>query len=183
MSQRRYEQEQPLLWRVLKLPVQIVRKLALEPITTGFLIYALTRDSPSALKDRLLASIQQAGISPSRILQVLPILRSLFALGVARRIHHVLSALATNYWHIRWQGKPWNFGDRERSEVIVLSGGCSGFGALMTKGFAGKAKIVILDILDLPEDLAKRMNAPPGKLGRRLNDDSGRCVLLQMRPS
>jgi all-trans-retinol dehydrogenase (NAD+) len=181
MSQRRHGQEPSILWQAVNLPFQAISKMALEPFTTGVLLYVLTRTSPSVLKDPLISSIQQAGISPTRLPQILPVLKGLFALGVVRRIHQMLSVLATNYWHFRWQGMPWNFGDRERSEVIVLTGGCSGFGALMTKGFAGEAKIVILDILDLPEELAKRMILSQASFGRWLNHDSGQCVLLQMR--
>ena len=66
--------------------------------------------------------------------------------------------LALNYGHLRKQGVPWDF-QGDGKETILVSGGCSGFGLEMVKLFAErtKARLVVLDIQELPDDLKDGM--------------------------
>jgi all-trans-retinol dehydrogenase (NAD+) len=84
------------------------------------------------------------------------ILKYLFIFGVGSTVNQALNRLALRYWHLRRPGAPWRFGDVRKSELVVITGGCSGFGYEMVKGFAGKARVIVLDISDLPAELAKR---------------------------
>lgn len=143
-----------LLRGAIALPFKAAGYIALEPVATGLLLYGLIK-APADIRDPLLQPLQDRGISATRIYSLIKPLKYLFALGVVRRVHHALSRLADNYWHLRQQGEPWKFGDEKLSELVLITGGCSGFGALMTKGFVGKARVVILDIQDVPEDLAE----------------------------
>ncbi|KAG9783479.1 hypothetical protein ABEF93_004677 [Exophiala dermatitidis] len=81
-------------------------------------------------------------------------LKKLFWIGLALHVNRLLNRLALNYWHLTRQGEPWDFAT-EGKEVIVITGGCSGFGREMVKMFAAKtrARIVVLDIQDLPADM------------------------------
>lgn len=81
-------------------------------------------------------------------------LKKLFWIGLALHVNRLLNRLALNYWHLTRQGEPWDFAAEGR-EVIVITGGCSGFGREMVKLFAAKtrARIVVLDIQDLPADM------------------------------
>ncbi|KIW83627.1 hypothetical protein Z517_02873 [Fonsecaea pedrosoi CBS 271.37] len=63
----------------------------------------------------------------------------------------ILSNLALNGWSWSKKGEPWDFSGTK--EIVVVTGGCSGFGKLMVERFAGRAKIVILDVSPLPKDL------------------------------
>lgn len=87
--------------------------------------------------------------------KIVTLLKVLFALGVVKRANQALNKLAMNAWYLpgmkpmarwRWDGT---------SEVVVITGGCSGFGYEMVKGFAGKARIVVIDVSDLPAELEK----------------------------
>ncbi|EXJ95701.1 hypothetical protein A1O1_00824 [Capronia coronata CBS 617.96] len=81
-------------------------------------------------------------------------LKILFALGMATQVNRFLNRLALNYWHLRRQGKPWEF-QTEGKETIVVTGGCSGFGKAMVDMFAAKTKanLVVLDVQQLPDDM------------------------------
>lgn len=139
----------------IALPFRAAGYIAFEPVATGLLLYGLIK-APADIRDRLLRPLQDRGISATHLYSLVRPLKYLFALGVVRRVHHALSRLSENYWHLRQQGEPWKFGDEKLSELVLITGGCSGFGALMTKGFVGKARVVILDIQDVPDDLAQR---------------------------
>ena len=137
------------------LPFRLASNVALEPIATGLLLYALTK-APTEIRDALLRTAQGAGIQPRHLASIITPLKALFAIGIFRRLGRALNQYAENYYHFRPQGQPWKFGDEKLSELVLITGGCSGFGALMTKGFVGKARVIIIDVLDQPEDLKRR---------------------------
>lgn len=84
-------------------------------------------------------------------------LKWLFALGLAGKVNDRLNAWAQNHWQWRKQGAKWDFANQK--EIAIVTGGCSGFGHLMVKGLAGKMKVVVLDVQDLPADLDGRESA------------------------
>jgi len=148
----------------LGLPIALTRYVANEPFITGPLLWALTR-GPADLRERLLAPIRSntpdrlknylGATSDVRLAKIISVLKILFALGAAKRVNNALNALALNGWYLpgskpmakwRWDGK---------TEVVVITGGCSGFGYEMVKGFAGKAKVIVVDISELPSELEK----------------------------
>lgn len=89
-------------------------------------------------------------------------LKFLFTWGLILFVNRFLSRLALNYWHLQKQGAPWDF-QGEGKEVVVVTGGCSGFGKEMVKMFSErtKAKIVVLDVQELPDDLRNSKKMTP----------------------
>ena len=69
-------------------------------------------------------------------------------------VNRFITRLSLNYWHLKKQGVPWDF-HTESSETILITGGCSGFGKEMVKMFGAqtKAKLVVLDVQELPDEL------------------------------
>ncbi|KAK5079107.1 hypothetical protein LTR64_002472 [Lithohypha guttulata] len=139
------------------LPIALANWIAREPLITGPLLWALTRGPPE-LRERLLQPFRSnllARDANVRLGKFITALKICVALGTVKRINRALDALALNAWYLpgmkpmakwRWDG---------RTEVVVITGGCSGFGYEMVKRFAGKAKIVIIDIMALPAELEK----------------------------
>ena len=138
--------------KVISLPIKLLATASLEPIVTGILLYILTRGSSDT---RAQISVR-TGISITRIGALVTPLNWLFGIGLVRKLHNAMDNLAHNNWQIRRQGEPWRFGDEKLSELVVITGGCSGFGHLMVKDFVGQARVVVLDVQELPEDLEGR---------------------------
>lgn len=131
--------------------------ILLEPALTGPLLLALTR-GPASIRahlERYLADWNIGGLSRGVInaARLITALKWLFALGIVRRSNGALNAYARNHWTWGRRGEPWEFGS-ERKEVAIVTGGCSGFGYLISKGLAEKMMVVALDISDCPADLA-----------------------------
>ena len=146
--------------------IGLIKRAPFEPTLTGPLLLILTR-GPEKLRQplqqlilRLFASSHHER-SLVRVAYVVKTLKWLFALGLAARVNDILTAWAMNHWRLRKQGAPWDFDARTKTEIAVVTGGCSGFGYLTVKGLAGKMKVVILDVSDLPEDLKSCMSAFP----------------------
>lgn len=146
------------------LPLVATRYIASEPLLTGPLLWALTR-GPVELRERLLSPVRNntpdrlknyiGATSDVRLAKIIALLKVLFALGVVDRANKALNSLALNGWYLpgmkpmsrwRWDGK---------TEVVLITGGCSGFGYEMVKQFAGKAKVVVVDVQELPSELEK----------------------------
>jgi all-trans-retinol dehydrogenase (NAD+) len=127
-------------------------RLLLEPVATGALLYFLTTN-PSNLRDQF-SSI--TGINAITLQALATPLKWLFSLGLLRRFHNAMTTLAFNNWQFRRQGEPWKFADDKLPELVLITGGCSGFGRLMAKDFSNHARVVILDIQEPPEDLKGR---------------------------
>ncbi|KAJ9649696.1 hypothetical protein H2199_000475 [Coniosporium tulheliwenetii] len=132
--------------------IALIKRAAFEPILTGPLLLALTRGPPE-LRLRLLRAFPSL-TNARRLPVLLRTLKWLFALGLAGKVNDRLNAWAQNHWQWRKQGAKWDFANQK--EVAIVTGGCSGFGHLMVKGLAGKMKVVVLDVQDLPADLDGR---------------------------
>jgi hypothetical protein len=82
---------------------------------------------------------------------LLPIVRTilnvLWSLAVAKRLSGVVSHVALN----SWKGNVWS-----DDEIVVVTGGSSGIGAMVSLGFAEKgAKVAIMDLHESKEKLGK----------------------------
>jgi all-trans-retinol dehydrogenase (NAD+) len=146
-------------------PGSILSSTLLNPIITGPLLLYL-RKNPSLLA-RLPWPPTRTYVLPDTLTALLPfstirvgateplkLLKYLFTWGLILSTNRLLSRLALNYWHLKKQGAPWDFAT-EGKEVILITGGCSGFGKEMVKLFAErtKARIIVLDVNELPEEL------------------------------
>jgi all-trans-retinol dehydrogenase (NAD+) len=129
-----------------------------EPLLTGALLYLLTR-GPSRIRDRLLQPFQNnvlARNGSARLASFITMLKILVGMGVVRRTNRTLNNLAWNNWRLFGRhGKPFRFGPG-KEELVIITGGSSGFGYEMVKGFSNVARIVVLDITAFPQELAKR---------------------------
>jgi hypothetical protein len=129
-----------------------------EPLVTGGLLYILTR-GPLHIRDRLLRPFQTnllARNGAARLAALITILKVLTAVGVARRINGALNNLAWNNWRLFGRpGAAFRFGPG-KEELIIITGGSSGFGYEMVKGFSKHARVVVLDKMAFPPELTKR---------------------------
>ena len=140
------------------LPFGILRYAATEPVFTGSLLFALTR-APAQYRTRLLSFLRERGLSSDRIAILVKALKVLLIIGVIRRINRALTRLALNMWHFKKAGAPFRFGASGKPELVVVTGGCSGFGYEMTKEFSKIARVVVLDISPVPPELDTSMSA------------------------
>ncbi|KAK3704871.1 hypothetical protein LTR37_013562 [Vermiconidia calcicola] len=127
----------------------LVKNLPFSPSVTGALLYALTR-APDQYRKPLLQRLSQY-LSPKNIARAIATLKWLVALGLARNAHVFLSDIAQNNFRLRSERHRYVW----ETEIAVVTGAASGFGALMSKGLAEKSiKVIAVDIRDeLPLDL------------------------------
>jgi all-trans-retinol dehydrogenase (NAD+) len=134
----------------------VVKQAASEPLLTGALLSILTR-GPERIRARLLAPFQSnllAKNSVQRLATFITVLKVLTGLNALRRISQGLNSLAWKNWKLTRSGAAFRFGPA-KEELVIITGGCSGFGYEMVKGFSKVARIVVLDIQDFPPELAK----------------------------
>ncbi|KAF2008434.1 NAD(P)-binding protein [Aaosphaeria arxii CBS 175.79] len=134
--------------RVAHLPIDALKFALNEPIVTGGLLYLLTR-GPSHIRDKMLQPLQPYLLSKNRdarLKSLVVILQALTALGLAKRVNRALNRLALNNWTLGRPGTPFRFGST-KEEVVLITGGSSGFGFEMVKLFAEKARVIVLDIM------------------------------------
>jgi all-trans-retinol dehydrogenase (NAD+) len=128
-----------------------------EPVFTGALLYILTK-GPVHVREILLAPLRnnilagEKGVA--RLATLIAILKALTAVGVLSKINAALNALAWNNWTLGRAGAPFKF-DGRKEELVIVTGGSSGFGYEMVKGFSRIAKVVAIDISDFPPELAR----------------------------
>ncbi|KAF2092107.1 NAD(P)-binding protein, partial [Saccharata proteae CBS 121410] len=72
-------------------------------------------------------------------------------------LNGALNGFARRQWCWREQGEKWDFsGPRAGGEVVVVTGGCGGFGRGIVKGLMGRCRVVVLDVQELPEEFEGR---------------------------
>jgi hypothetical protein len=131
-----------------------VTKLASEPLVTGGLLFLLTR-GPAQLRAQLLSPFQSTLLSKNGVARVatfITVLKILTTAGVLRRINQALNRLAWNNWSLGRAGAEWRFGEDKR-EVVLITGGSSGFGYEMVKSFSKVARVIAIDIQAFPSEL------------------------------
>ena len=142
--------------RIVTLPLTLLRHAVTEPLVTAALLAALTK-APLQYRSRLLRVLGDAGLSPERVALLIKSLKYLLVVGVARRLNQSLNRLALNHWNFFGKpGAPFNWSAVNKTEIIVVTGGCSGFGYEMVKGFSKHAKVILLDVSPVPEELKRR---------------------------
>lgn len=143
-----------------------------EPLVTGSLLYILTL-GPGHVRDRLLQPFRGnllAKNGASRIATLIAILKAYFVLGIASRINKALNRLALNGWALKRQGSAFAFGP-EKKELIVITGGSSGFGYEMVKAFSSAARVIAFDVNPLPAELNECRSSRQQKKSRWLHCD------------
>lgn len=148
-----------LVVKAVTLPINAVRYTAGEPLLSGALLYLLTR-APADIRERVLGPLRSNLLAKNgdvKLTQAVRLLKVLLVLGISGRISQLLNRLALNYWYLRRPGAPWRFGDAQKTELVVITGGSSGFGYEMVKSFAAKARVIALDIQDFPPELERCM--------------------------
>jgi all-trans-retinol dehydrogenase (NAD+) len=134
-----------------------IKGIVQEPILTGTLLYILTR-GPLHVRERLLRPFQTnilAKNGGARLASFITILKVLTSMGIVHRVNAALNSLAWNNWRLLGRtGAAFTFGP-EKEELVVITGGSSGFGYEMVKGFSKTARVVVLDISSFPPELAR----------------------------
>lgn len=135
----------------------LLKEASNEPLLTGTLLYILTRGPPN-LRARLLAPFQNnllAKNGAQRLATLISVLKALTAVNVLKRASQALDRVAWNNWAL-WgrKGASFRFKEGGKEELVVITGGSSGFGYEMVKGFAKVARVVALDVADFPVELA-----------------------------
>jgi all-trans-retinol dehydrogenase (NAD+) len=129
----------------------LVRKLqnaALNPNITGPLLFALTR-APASIQDPLKRQLAKF-LSEAGIACFIKYLTWAWALGVAGKVNGTLNSWALNNWQWKSQKEKWVW----NKEVAIVTGGCSGIGLEIVRGFMRKSiKVAVLDIQPLPKEL------------------------------
>lgn len=136
------------LQRVSNLVSLSVSHLALNPAVTASLLYILTK-GPAGLRARLTSRIA-ALRDPLRYATILRTLKWCLALGLVKSLNKTLNHLALNNYRLRPAAAQWAWD----KEIAVVTGGCSGIGALIVKRLMDKGvTVAILDVQGLPADL------------------------------
>lgn len=128
-----------------------VRKLEdaiLNPLVTGPFLYALTR-GPASVREPLLRQLATL-LSDENIGRLVTGLKWAVALGLLRKVNRWLNSVALNNWQIKAAKDKWIWD----WEIAIVTGGCSGIGAEISKGLMRKGvKVAVLDIQPLPKEM------------------------------
>lgn len=131
------------LARVVLLGNALFQNVALEPALTGPLLYLFSK-KPELFRQHVLRRYPR--LENETILKTL---KWLVALGVGRKLNDLLNRWALNNWQFTSKAN-WDWPE----EIVVLTGGSSGFGEKVAEGLAKKGlKVVVLDIQGLPASL------------------------------
>lgn len=144
----------------LLLPISLLRRIAFEPVFTGPLLFILLR-GPDDIRDRLLEPFRNNLLARVGLQTVIKTVKWLFGLGLASRVNQFLTNFTLNHGYVRRQGKAWNFDQGGKDEVILVTGGCSGFGLSMIKIFSARAplaKLIVLDVQDQAAELKSSLS-------------------------
>lgn len=127
----------------------LVKHVALNPVITGPLLYILTK-APPHIQQPVLQALRQY-VSPQLLERAVTALKWLLGLGLVRVVNRFLSELAQNNFRFRSEKHKYDW----PREIAVVTGAASGFGRLISEGFAAKGiKVMALDIHDsLPLDM------------------------------
>lgn len=127
----------------------LIKYVFLNPVITGPLLYILSY-GPADIRQPLLHALDQ-WVPFTTLERAYVVLKALFALGLYRILNDFFSELAQN--NFRWRSEKHRY-DWPK-EIAVVTGAASGFGKLISKGFAANGlKVVALDIHDsLPADM------------------------------
>jgi all-trans-retinol dehydrogenase (NAD+) len=137
-----------ILQNVFNLITTSARHVALNPLVTATLLWALTK-GPTQLRSQLTTRIP-ALQDPHKYARVLKALKWCLIAGTARVVNKQLNHTALNGGRLRSEKARWNWS----REVAVVTGGCSGIGELVVKRFIGKGiRVAVLDIQQLPPGL------------------------------
>ncbi|KAF1363971.1 NAD(P)-binding protein [Lizonia empirigonia] len=87
---------------------------------------------------------------PGRYATVVRALKWLVVCGVVKHVNRALNGLALNSYRLRAERARWTW----EKEVAVVTGGCSGIGALVVQRLASRGlRVAVLDIQQLPASL------------------------------
>lgn len=126
----------------------ITSSIALNPVVVASLLWALTR-GPASFRYRVTNTFTSLR-DPSAYARVVKALKWILAIKTAEVTNNALNKLAMNSWRVNNEKSRWNF----NKEVAVVTGGCSGIGALVVKRLINKGvKVAVLDIQQLPAEL------------------------------
>ncbi|KAF1349687.1 hypothetical protein BDV97DRAFT_352169 [Delphinella strobiligena] len=126
-----------------------IKSLPLSPAVTGLALYLLTR-SPPLIRQPILERALSL-LSPKNLSRLVTTLKYLFAASLIKNANTYLNHWANNNFHLFGTTKDWDF----NKELAIVTGGCSGFGALFATDLSAHGiRVAVLDITPLPATLA-----------------------------
>ncbi|KAM0718375.1 hypothetical protein Q7P37_005445 [Cladosporium fusiforme] len=127
----------------------LIKHVALNPIITGPLLYLLTKAPPN-IQQPVLQALRQY-VTPETLERAVTALKWLVGLGLVRIVDRFFSELAQNNFRLRSEKNKYDW----PKEIAVVTGAASGFGRLISEGFAAKGiRVMALDIHDsLPAEM------------------------------
>ncbi|KAF1923778.1 dehydrogenase/reductase SDR family member 8 precursor [Didymella exigua CBS 183.55] len=135
------------LQRVSNIISLSISHLTLNPAVTASLLYVLTK-GPDSLRARLTDRFAVLR-DPSRHATIVRVLKWCLTLGLLKTVNKTLNHLALNNYRLKSVSAQWNWD----KEIAVVTGGCSGIGALIVKRLVSRGvTVAILDVQQLPAD-------------------------------
>ncbi len=143
------------LQRAINLVALTVGHVALNPVLTAGLLWILTK-GPAGLREKLVSRIA-ALRDPVRYARIIKTLKVCLGLALAGRLNKQLNQIALNAWRIKSDKANW----RWSQEIAVVTGGCSGIGALTVKRLISKGIKVSMSFLPIgkPHDRIAKLNS------------------------
>lgn len=130
---------------------ELMRTPPFHPVVTGALLFTLTR-APPQIREPILANLTKYA-SSSIIEKGITALKTLFALGLARKLHLYLTELAQNNFRFTSEASKYDW----PNEIALVTGAAGGIGAAIVTDLADKGlKVIAVDIApELPSSLLK----------------------------
>jgi len=126
-----------------------IARLPFEPVVTAPLLLILLK-GPENVREKLIDILKSTpGLRNVELSTVISVLKGLLAYGVISHTNSFFNSFALNRFRLTKDGTPWNW----PNEVVLITGGSSGFGKLMTEKLASKVKkVVVLDVQSPPKE-------------------------------
>lgn len=158
--------------------ISTITHLPFEPLVTGPLLLVLLR-GPDKVRNYLVSRLNTTpGLRRIEVSRFITILKILLAYGVVKYTNALLNSIALNNWRLRKAGTPWDF----PNEIVVITGGASGFGKLIAEKLAVKVKkVVVLDVQDPPKEFENSPSRSNNKQETLLTSIRYQDRLLQLR--
>jgi all-trans-retinol dehydrogenase (NAD+) len=125
-----------------------IKNAPFSPFVTGAALLLLLK-SPESVRRPVYDQLHQL-LKPHNVGRLITTLKWLFGFGLVRNLNEAINALARNNFSLSSSKADWDW----ENEIVVVTGGSSGFGALYAKDLSAKGiHVVVMDINPLPKHL------------------------------
>ena len=140
-----------------------ITRLPFEPLVTAPLLLVLLK-GPENVREKLIGLLKTTpGLRNIELNTVISVLKGLLAYGVVSYTNSFFNNFALNRFRLTKDGTSWNW----PNEIVLITGGSSGFGKLMTEKLASKVKkVVVLDVQSPPKEFENSMSCYSSSIKR-----------------